>query len=185
MGNTIGDNAIGVTSLAAGSYLGYKGITSGLRRALGVRIEEHTTNLKNAKSIIKDGCILNPAFGGSAASSIFETYKDNSKNFVHITGYHKNLLTAFDPEIQKIIKNNKYTKLILETPLLHPVRAIYRKYQRLIYRWISNSKIVMKADEKVLENLDNMKITRTSILKKICKTIIGKDTKTFFCRWDR
>ena len=178
MGNTIGDNTIGITSLAAGGYLGYKGITSGVRRGLGIRIEEHTTSAKNAKAIIKGGCILDPIFGGSSASKIFNTYSDASKNYVHITGYHKDILTQFDPNMREVIKNNKQIRRIIDTPLLHPIRVIFRKIQRLMYRTTSISNI--KSVEELFINLNKNEPTKKDLFRKIFAILTGKGTKTFY-----
>lgn len=70
----------GTASIATGVYLGEKAVTSGLRRALGVRIETHTTKAKTAKKIIKEGKILDPKFGGTGCSRTSEHFLENSKN---------------------------------------------------------------------------------------------------------
>ena len=52
----------GVFQIALGGYIGYEAVTNGMRRALGIRIEEHTTNRKNARNIIRNGCVLDPEY---------------------------------------------------------------------------------------------------------------------------
>lgn len=58
------NNLVGAAQLAGGTYLGYQGIKHGLPRALGLRIEYHTTSKSNADLIKKSENFLDPKFGG-------------------------------------------------------------------------------------------------------------------------
>ena len=80
---------IGVAaSIGLGVCFGTKALRSGVRRTLGVRIEEHTTSLKNAKNIIKNGKLLDPKYGGSGCSKIIQAFDENSRNFVSSRKQH-------------------------------------------------------------------------------------------------
>lgn len=89
--NKNSDYISAIGSMGLGAYCGSRALTSGLRRALGVRIEEHTTSAKNAKAIIQNSKILDPKFGGKGCARIVPHFTENSGNFVHITGFHKDL----------------------------------------------------------------------------------------------
>ena len=83
---------IGSAQTALGGYLGYKTLSQGLPRLLGIRIEYHTTSRGNAELIKKSGYFLDPRFGGKtglSARSGLDKYISKSKNYVHITGIHK------------------------------------------------------------------------------------------------
>lgn len=107
-------DVIGAGEIAAGGYLGYKGIEHGLPRALGIRMEYHTTSKENAALIKKAGNILDPKFGGKngwAKKVSCDQYVKNSKNFVHITGYHKDstrFVSRFMRPIQRWGQNMMY-----------------------------------------------------------------------------
>ena len=187
--NSKRDYASGALSLAAAGAIGYKGITSGIRRALGIRIEEHTTSAKNAQNIIKDGKILDPKFGGTKCSNLLSTYEDNSKNYIHITGLHKNTKDIFKNNellneflASKKINSNKLYDTIFNSPIKNPFSAIYRKVQRIMYRGASSTNInfddlvkgimgEIELDEKALKN---------DYLKSIFNCLTGKDCKTFY-----
>ncbi len=169
---------LGSAAIAGGTYLGYKGLMSGLRRAMGIRIEEHTTTLKNAMSIIKDGCILKPSFGGTSASSVFMPYKSCSANFVHITGVHPSVLSALDPNL---INGLPIVRKVCENDIL---RSLYRKGQRLMYRASSvldfssaNGSDVVQNFVKIAEN--NFK-TKTQTAKSIFDICFSNKAKTFY-----
>ena len=122
------NNLVGAAQLAGGTYLGYQGIKHGLPRALGLRIEYHTTSKSNADLIKKSGNFLDPKFGGKNGyaqkganfSLMLNGCKSESENYVHITGLHK------DSKFNSIVKNKKW--------LTPPLRTIYRKTQNIMYR---------------------------------------------------
>ena len=90
----------GIGQIGIAGAVGYKGVISGIRRTLGIRIEEHTTNHKNAQQIIKNGCILDPQFGGSGASIKKGAESiNNSKGYIHITGFHKDGKSVYKPRV--------------------------------------------------------------------------------------
>lgn len=176
--------------LAGAGYLGYKSITSGLRRSLGLRIEEHTTSAKNARAIIKGGKVLDPQFGASGASRILDQFGNNSKNYVHITGFHNNHIKKFVEQmkscgvdagdINKII-NNKYVKLVKDTPLLHFARAFWRKVQRGMYRTTSIFNNLNLNDQFSGKSLSKENApTRKTLLKGIRDVLFSRKAKTFF-----
>lgn len=126
--NFTSKKAKGIAQIGLAGTVGYKGLTSGIRRALGVRIEEHTTNGKNAKQIIKNGCILDPQFGGTGASTLKKGMVDKSKNFVHITGIHKDGKQAYLP---RVLGENPYPEKS------GVVSWMKRKEQKLLYKTTS------------------------------------------------
>lgn len=69
-----------------GLYLGQQTIRSGLPRALGVRLESHSTSKKRAREILKNGGFLEPSRGGTGASKMADNWVENSKGRVYITG---------------------------------------------------------------------------------------------------
>lgn len=183
----------GALTIAAGGALGYKALTSGVRRALGVRIEEHTTTLDNARKIIADGKLLKPGQGGSGASKLFDTFQDASGNFVHITGVHKDFQKAVmdndlfkealkaDPDALNKLTSNKWYKRLTETPLFDVARAGYRKMQRLMYRATSVLDLQnineMAANPEVLEKQFGSK---SKILGSIKDVLLSRKAKTFY-----
>ena len=176
--NSKKDKALGVASIVAGGYLGEKAVTSGLRRALGVRIETHTTNSKAAKDIIKAGKQLDPNYGGAGCARVMGIFSENSKKYVHITGLHKNWKDALSNN--KLIdaqlmseSGNKMAKFI-DSPLGGFFRAPLRKVQQFTYRLFSLFDI--KNQDESLQTLENGIQTKD----KIFKALIGKGTKTFY-----
>ena len=183
----------GALTIAAGGALGYKALTSGVRRALGVRIEEHTTSLENAKKIIADGKFLKPEYGRGGASKLLNSFQEESGNFVHITGVHKDFKKAFTdndvfkelikerPDILNNITSNKWYKRLTETPLYDVARAGYRKAQRLIYR--TTSIFDLKSIDEMMTNpeiLEKQFGTRTKILGSIKDILFSRKAKTFY-----
>jgi len=156
--------------LTGAGYLGYKSITSGLRRVLGLRIEEHTTSAKNARAIIKSGKVLDPQFGGNCASKFLDQFKNNSKNYVHITGFH-------------LYHKKEYKRLVKYTPLLHFARVFWRKVQRGMYRTMSifnnfNLNDLISGKSLTKESTP----TRETLLKikRIWDILFSRKAKTFF-----
>ena len=122
------NDVIGAGQIAGGSYLGYQGVKRGLPRALGIRIEYHTTSKDNAKLIKKAGNVLDPAFGGRNGWSEkikSNNYVKNSEKFVHITGINKNTDMGDMPK--------------LLSRAAGCVRPVMRKIQTFMYRAVGNS----------------------------------------------
>jgi len=79
----------------SGTALGIQTIRHGLPRALGVRLESHSTSRQKAKGILKDG-YLDPSKSGTSAIQALSsdlhpavaTKLKNSKGHVFITGQH-------------------------------------------------------------------------------------------------
>ncbi len=88
------NNAKGSAEILGGGYIAYQGINHGLPRALGIRIEYHTTTKDNARKIKESGGYLDPKFGGGETGWSKRVnsrhFLDNSKDYVHITGTNKN-----------------------------------------------------------------------------------------------
>ncbi len=183
--------------IIAGLFLAEKGVTSGIRRILGIRIENHTTSKENAKNIIKNGCVLDPVFGGKGASQIIGSFEENSSNFVHITGFHKDFKKSLQkPDmdlLKEIIKEKmgdknystakKIYHTISDTPLLNFVRAGYRKIQKMMYTATSTIKI-NKSQNDNLETFSNIVKDNFSSKKQTLGTIFniitGRKVKTFY-----
>lgn len=168
------NNLVGAAQLAGGTYLGYQGIKHGLPRALGLRIEYHTTSKSNADLIKKSGNFLDPKFGGKNGyaqkganfSFMLNGCKSKSENYVHITGLHK------DSKFNSIVKNKKW--------LTPPLRTIYRKTQNVMYRTLEllNAEKCV-APTNIKEGLKNIgKLSKNIFLpsksKKFC--IAGTDS---------
>ena len=163
------NNVAGTAQIAAGTYLGYQGLKHGLPRAAGIRIEYHTTSKENAKLIKKDGNILNPAFGGKNGWSEkvkSDSYVNNSKNYIHITGIHKD-----SKQFNSLVKKIKYGDRISA-----PLKTVFRKLQTLMYKTVGNSSF--EDIEKSLGNGNRKDIFKWlgTNLKKI---ILNDQTKTF------
>ena len=89
-----------IATIGGGSILAAKGVKHGLPRALGLRLETHTTQGKAAKNILVNGGYLDPSYGGSGGAGEnlknkmpgmadqAEDFIKNSKGYVHITGYN-------------------------------------------------------------------------------------------------
>lgn len=157
--------AVGAAQIGAGAYLGYQGIKHGLPRAAGIRIEYHTTSKENADLIKKAGNILDPAFGGKngwAEKVQSSSYVNNSKNYVHITGVHK------DSDAFKYLKVPESAKA--------PVKTIGRKLQTFMYKTVGNSNF-----EDIKNSLG--KGSKKDVLKwfggNIKKIMLNDKTKTF------
>ncbi|MBR5304236.1 MAG: hypothetical protein IKU37_05355 [Candidatus Gastranaerophilales bacterium] len=181
-------NKIGaIASIGTGAYLGKRAITSGLRRALGVRIETHTTNTANAKNIIKSGKILNPKYGGTGAARLVGAFQENSQKFVHITGFHKDWKkTLADSPInfKDILEASGQEKLYSKikkcenTPIESILKTIYRKIQNIIYKCANIMDI--KSQETIIEDIKRNFTDKKSTLFTLSKFITGKGSKTFY-----
>jgi hypothetical protein len=111
----------GYRNLALAGLVGQQTVRSGVPRALGVRLESHSTSKKTAKQILKNGGFLDPQYGGSGAARISSEYTDASKNYIHITGRHK---------------KDKIMAGIKEGPVKNLLNTAHRKLQRGMYRGI-------------------------------------------------
>lgn len=122
--------AVGTAQVAGGTLLAYEGVKHGLPRALGIRIENHTTSKKNAYLIKKGGGFLDPAFGGKHGWSEkinCSEYIENSKGYVHITGTHP------DGFAEKLLSKKKLPEFLKKA---YP--TISRKANSLMYRTVGN-----------------------------------------------
>lgn len=95
----------GALNLGMAGTSGYYGVRSGVPRLLGIRLERHYTSKEIAKNIIKDGHILDPAYGGTGACKVVNNpkYTELCKGHVHITGLHKDTPFLTDASKRKII----------------------------------------------------------------------------------
>ena len=164
---------IGTGQILAGGYLGYKSLEYGLPRALGIRIEYHTTSKENAELIKRAGNTLDPKFGGKNGFSkmvMNNEFINNSEKFIHITGMH-----ADTPIAKK-----------------HPVYAqfygfIRRFTQNIMYKNTENRDLnkfrQYKKELETLAKYDSKKATRKYIFNKISETFFGifkkSNTKRF------
>lgn len=165
-------NAIGAAQVVGGTYLGYQGIKHGLPRALGLRTEYHTTSKTNADLIKKAGNILDPACGGKngwAEKAGDASYVKSSRNYVHITGLHKD-------NIGTRPLFGKFTA---------PLRMFYRKTQCLMYKTFGNidvkkfQKCFVEGDKKAF--IINMaKEFKNSILHNRTKKFCISGTDSYF-----
>lgn len=183
--------------ILAGLFFAEKGVTSGIRRILGIRIENHTTSKENAKNIIKNGCVLDPVFGGKGASQIIGSFEENSSNFVHITGFHKDFKKMLQKSdmglLKEIIKEKmgdknygtakKIYHTISDTPLLNFARVGYREIQKMIYTATSTIKI-NKSQDNIFGTFSNILKDNFSSKKQTLGTIFniitGRNAKTFY-----
>jgi hypothetical protein len=94
-------NYISGLGYAAGAgYIGQQTLRSGIPRALGVRLESHSTSRKNAKTILDNGGYLDPNKSGSGAIRALEgsqgigdtTDINAAKGKIYITGIHKDAM---------------------------------------------------------------------------------------------
>jgi hypothetical protein len=107
----------GALQIGAGGYIAKQSISSGVPRALGVRIESHTTSRSKAKKILSENGFLDPKYGGTgAAVGAGPDFVKRSTGYVHITGVHE----------------GHYGKRIPEQ--LAPFAPLYRAIQRRIYK---------------------------------------------------
>ena len=150
------DTILGATEAGAGGYLAYKGLEHGLPRALGIRTEYHTTSKENASLIKKAGNWLDPKFGGKngwAAKIESDVYVQNSKNYVHITGIHKDCWHLPD-KIKKL-------------PF---IREAYRRMQLIMYKTVGN----LKNPKELFD------ASKKEIFWRVTKNVLfGNKTKVF------
>jgi hypothetical protein len=144
-----GSKRKGVAYLGGSAIIGQQAIRSGIPRFLGVRLESHSTSKKSAKEILKNGGILDPNRGGTGASkAVNDTeYITKSKNYVHLTGKHKN----HKIEAERVIRKSMDGTVLSSTPAYRyetntPIRdVIYRKSQRGLYRGIAGETLDIKS----------------------------------------
>lgn len=104
---------IQAASYAAGAVLLSKAaVESGIPRALGIRVESHSTSKEAAKSILENGGNLDPNYGGKGAAKVSKQFQENSANYVHITGVHPKFKThdAVFVETDKGVKFHEWVK---------------------------------------------------------------------------
>ncbi len=169
----------GAFQLALGGYVGYKAATNGLRRAMGVRIEEHTTSRKNAKDIIKNGCVLDPKFGGTGSSSLNKIRMQNSENFVHITGINNQTMDSFFGEISKRAAKEppKHFPNPIKALFKNAAANIYRKVQKNVYRFFSEPQ-ALEASKKLLKQ--DSKASYSMVISTFLNALTGHKSKTFY-----
>lgn len=158
--------------IGAGAYIGYKGIEHGLPRALGLRMEYHTTNKTNAKLIINNSnSHLDPKFGGKNGFSKVvndDVFLTRSKNYIHITGFHpkSDILTTL---IQPI--TDKYPKLN-NNLLINMIRPFHRRMQTFLYKTEMNN-----PEEMPYLNKRTLNKINTIIDKSLSKQLKFSDLK--------
>lgn len=178
----------GGMQVAAGGYLATKAVTSGLRRAFGIRIEEHTTTAKNARDIIKGGCILDPKFGGTGFSVLGEEFIGESKNYIHITGMPKDLRARILSHAQESgVKMDEATIKKMDkafSPLSKGcITAAYRKIQKFSYRNKMNKAETLERMKKqgVLDdNFVSEFIPTKMTFSNVLNILFGTKSKTFY-----
>lgn len=143
--------------IGAGAYIGYKGVEHGLPRALGLRMEYHTTNKTNAKLIVNNSnSHLDPKFGGKNGFSNVvndNVFMDRSKNYIHITGFHpkSNILATLIKPI-----TDKYPKLN-NGLLINTVRPFHRKMQTFLYKTeMNNSEEMPYLNKRALNKVSDI-----------------------------
>ena len=116
------------------ALLGQQTIRSGIPRALGVRLESHNTSRRNAKAILDNGGYIDPIYGGTGASKAVNNtdFIDKSKNYIHLTGAHKNTKVNMGGTVGNVL---------------------YRKIQRGMYRGITGETLSSVTDSKLLPNM--------------------------------
>lgn len=111
-----GDSRLNTLGYGVGTgVLGYHTIRSGVPRALGVRLESHSTSHETAKKILSKG-FLEPSAGGTGAVKMFETL-DGADNEgvkhtlgkVHITGVNANSPVKTPGAINALIRKAQQT----------------------------------------------------------------------------
>lgn len=176
----------GMVQIAAGGYFGTKAITSGLRRTLGVRIEEHTTSKIKAKEIIKNGCILDPNFGGTGCSKANKIFCESSQNYVHITGCDKEGMKQVFEKLSAILPFEDNTKAkfnkLVDSPIRNAFGNIYRKIQKITYRNYSQE-LTANILNQTLEG-ENVGLKKKDILATILNIFTGCNSKTFYISGD-
>lgn len=153
MGKTKKDKRKGIAYLGGAGLVGQQTIRSGVPRLLGVRLESHSTSKKTAESILKNDGWLDPNRGGTGASKAVnnEDFISKSKNYIHITGKHKN----HKFEVERVIRKSADGTVLSSTPTYkyetnRPIRDVmYRRGQRGLYRGISGEPI----DSKTVKGL--------------------------------
>jgi len=159
----------GTAQVAGGTYIGYQALKHGLPRAVGIRIEYHTTGNENAKLIKNDGNILDPRCGGKngwGQKISSNRCINNSQNFVHITGFHKD---------SKLFTYTRFKKFQPFEPF---VRTIGRKTQSFMYQIVGNGnydKVI-----RVRRSSDTFLKKTTILLKEFINVKLNNKTK-YFC----
>jgi hypothetical protein len=115
------EKAKGAGYLAGAAAVGGLAVKHGAHRAVGVRLESHSTSRDTAKKIMKEGGVLDPKYGSSGVSAREnnDSWQRNSKNKVHITGVHPDT------------KNVKHKK----------IASVIKPIQRSYYRGVSEKKL--------------------------------------------
>ena len=168
-----GDKRKGIAYLGGAGLVGQQTIRSGIPRLLGVRLESHSTSKKSAEEILNKGGILDPNRGGTGASKAVndKDYISQSKNYVHITGKHKD----HKIEAERVIRKNSAGEVLSSTPKYRyetnrPIRdVLYRKQQRGLYRGISGESLNIK-------DLKGVSKTASSVLGGV----VGLKGKTLY-----
>lgn len=176
----------GVVQLTAGGLIGQQALRSGVPRALGVRLESHSTSRKNAKDILKNGGILDPNKSGTGAIRALENIQgtkgitdiNKAKGKVYITGLHKN---AKDRIVQGIRMKADEGNAVLNVLARKSQRAGYRQQAGIDWDKVTNK--ANKASDDILNDstYKNAKKRIPEIedqlpeLQKKSKTIRGLD----------
>ena len=150
----------GAGCIAAGGYVGYKGVEHGLPRVFGIRTEYHTTSKENAELIKKAGNILDPKFGGKngwGKKVECEHFLRNSKNYVHITGIHE-----------------QEKHLPVPKKFVDFIRAPHRKFSCIMYKFVGNN------DMESLVNTSPKEAPK-KILKTMFSNIFKPNQTKRFC----
>jgi hypothetical protein len=154
------------------ALLGQQTIRSGIPRALGVRLESHSTSRKNAKSILKNGGYLDPNYGGTGASAAInnQEYIKNSKNYIHITGRHKNHKVISETAEQLLDDGTRVpipeaTKYI-DAPKNPITNVLHRKMQRGMYRGLTGQKLDIKDSKDAVKALPSIGLGLTGLRGK-------------------
>lgn len=138
----------GALNIGIAGTSGCYSISSGIPRLLGIRLEHHYTSKEIAKKIIRDGNILDPAYGGTGACKVVNNpqYTELCKGYVHITGLHKD--TPF------LADATKKTKII--TRLTTPIK---RMRQGILYKgFISGNIDIEKHTATKMTKLQHTKL---------------------------
>lgn len=170
----------GVFQIALGGYIGYEAVTNGMRRALGIRIEEHTTNRKNARNIIRNGCVLDPAYGGKtiALNSDGRSLQSN-KNFVHITGLNDKTMESFIGELKNTANKKpvKHFSNPIKVLLKNVASNMYRKLQKYAYRFYSQPE-ALEVQNKMRKQDSNASFG--TVVSNCINILTGHKSKTFY-----
>lgn len=79
---------LGGAQVATGGLLLHEGYKQGFPRALGVRLESHSTGRKEARDIMKQGGYLDPNQMGKTTGKAMDGIYDKNQKYTFITGAH-------------------------------------------------------------------------------------------------